>query len=218
MKHPRSLTDILIGLAVFIVIAVIVVWLAYIGLVIPPQVIDWIQTSPNPQQAVIALGTLTSALILVLLRGGVSVPFLQKYVPDTEQFRRYVAGLPLWVIGILVAGSMVLLLMVFPACQPPSAIVFETSKGTFHHGDTLIVTPSEKVTIAAKSIEEGTRLHCQWQFGGSAFPMMGSRKGSCNIPMEFSSKPGTGILTLLASKNFCTEGNTFSLLVKVEQP
>lgn len=215
---PRTVKDILIGLAVFIVIAVIVVWFAYIGLVIPPQIIDWVQTSPNPQQAVIALGTLTSALILVLLRGGVSVPFLQKYVPDTEQFHRYVAGLPLWVIGILIAGSMIGLLMVFPACQPPSAIVFETSKGTLHGGETLAVTPGEKVNITAKSIEEGTRLHCQWQFAGNAFQMMGTRKGSCNIPMEFSPKPGEGILTLLASKNFCTEGNTFSLIIKVEQP
>lgn len=215
---PRTLTDILIGLAVFGVIAVVVIWLAYIGLVIPPQIIDWLQTSPNPQQAVVALGTLTSAVILILLRGGVSVPFLQKYVPDTDQFRRYVAGLPLWVIGILIAGSLLGLLAVFPACQPPSSVLFETDKGTLHGGETLSVKIGEKVSITAKSIEEGVRLHCQWQFAGNAFQMLGTRKGSCNIPVEFSPRPGEGLLTLLASNNFCTQSTIFSLFVKVTQP
>ena len=214
----RSLTDILIGLTIFFIFSVIVIWLAYIRLVIPPQILDWLQDSPDPQQAVIAMGTLTSAVILVLLRIGVGIPFLQKYVPDTEQFHRYVAGLPLWVLGVLIATSLVGLLVVFPACQPPNVVVFETDKnGTLHSNETLTVKPSEKISITAKSIEDGVRLHCQWQYGGSAFQMLGTSKG-CDITVEFSNKPGEGYFTLLASNNFCTQSHAFSLPVKVEEP
>ena len=214
----RSLKDVLIGLCVFVIISVVVIWLVYIGLLIPPQIIDWLHNSPDPQQAVIAFGTLTSAILLILLRGGVAIPFLQRYIPDTEQSRRYVAGLPLWVIGILIALSLIGLLLVFPACQPPISVIFESpEKGVLHPSETLNVKPGETVNLLAKSIEEGVRLHCQWQYAGNAFQMLGTGQG-CEIKIQFSSKPGEGFLTLLASNNFCTQSRTFSLPVKVEQP
>jgi hypothetical protein len=214
----RSVKDVLIGLSVFGVIAVIVIWLAFIGLLIPVQIIDWLNNSPDPQQAVIFFGTLTSALILILLRGGVAIPFLQRYIPDTEQSRRYVAGVPLWVMGILIALSLVGLLRVFPACQPPSSVLFEfPDRDTLHPSETLSVKTGQTVSISAKSIEEGMRLHCQWQYAGNAFQMLGTRQG-CDIKVEFSPKPGEGFLTLLASNNFCTQSSVFSLPVKVEQP
>jgi len=213
----RSFKDIAIGLVVFAIIAVIVIWLAYIGLFIPPQILEWLHTSPNPQQAVIAFGTLSSAFVLVLLRFGVALPLLQRYVPDSEQFRRYVAGLPLWLVGVLIAFSLINLLLVFPACQPPSSINFETQKGTLHNRETLIVKPGESLNITAKSIEQDVRLQCRWEYTGTAFQMLGTRRG-CSIPVEFSTKPGDGFLTLLASNNFCSESTVFSLTVKVEQP
>ncbi|MGC1376452.1 MAG: hypothetical protein WA821_09520 [Anaerolineales bacterium] len=214
----RSLKDIFIGLVVFVIISVVVIWLVYIGLLIPPQIIDWLHTSPDPQQAVIAFGALTSAIFLILLRGGVAIPFLQRYLPDTEQSRRYVAGLPLWVIGILIALSLVGLLLVRPACQPPTSVTFETSdNGVLHPFDTLLVKPGETISILAKSVEDGVRLDCQWQYGGTAFPTLGTRQG-CDIQVAFSPKPGEGYLTLLASNNFCTQSSLFSLPVKVEQP
>jgi hypothetical protein len=214
----RSLKDVLIGLVVFVIISVVVIWLVYIGLLIPPQIIDWLHNSPDPQQAVIAFGTLTSAILLVLLRGGVAIPFLQRYIPDTEQSRRYVAGLPLWVIGILIALSLIGLLLVFPACQPPISVIFEVPKqGVLHPLDTLNVESGETINVLAKSIEEGVRLHCQWQYAGNAFQMLGTGQG-CEIKIQFSSKPGDGLLTLLASNNFCTQSRAFSLFVKVEQP
>jgi hypothetical protein len=214
----RSLKDILIGLTVFCIIAVVVIWLVYIGLLIPPQIIDWLHNSPDPQQAVIAFGTLTSAIALVLLRGGVAIPFLQRYIPDSEQSRRYVAGLPLWVMGVLIALSLLGLLRVLPACQPPTSVVFESpEKGTFHPSETFSVKPGETISIVAKSIEEGVRLHCQWQYAGNAFQMLGTRQG-CDIKVGFSAKPGEGFLTLLASNNFCTQSTAFSLPIKVVQP
>lgn len=214
----RSLRDILIGLVVFGVIAVIVIWLAFIELLIPAQIIGWLNNSANPQQAVIAFGTLTSAISLILLRGGVAIPLLQRYVPDTEQFRRYIAGLPLWVMGVLIALSLVGLISVFPACQPPSSVLFEIlGQDALRPSETLVVRPNQSLNITAKSIEEGVRLHCQWQYAGNAFQMLGSRQG-CDIKVEFSKKPGQGFLTLRASNNFCTENSIFSLPVKVEQP
>ena len=214
----RSLKDVLIGLCVFGIISVVVIWLVYIGLLIPPQIIDWLHNSPDPQQAVIAFGTLTSAILLILLRGGVAIPFLQRYIPDTEQSRRYVAGLPLWTIGVLIALSLIGLLLVFPACQPPTSVIFESpEKGVLHPLETLSVKPGETVNLLAKSIEEGVRLHCQWQYAGNAFQMLGTGQG-CEIKIQFSSKPGEGLLTLLASNNFCTQSRAFSLFVKVEQP
>lgn len=214
----RSFKDIFIGLSVFGIVAVVVIWLAYIGLLIPPQILDWLQTSPDPQEAVIAFGTLTSAVLLVLLRGGIALPFLQRYIPDTEQSRRYVAGLPLWVMGVLIALSLVGLLRVFPACEPPTSVIFETpEKGVLSPPDTLIVKPGDVINIIARSVDDGVRLHCQWQYAGNAFQMLGTRQG-CSIKVEFSSKPGDGFLTLLASNNFCTQSSVFSLPIKVEQP
>ena len=214
----RSLKDIFIGLVVFVIISVVVIWLAYIGLLIPPQIIDWLHTSPDPQQAVIAFGTLTSAILLILLRGGVAIPFVQRYLPDTEQSRKYLAGLPLWVVGTLIALSLVWLLRLLPACQPPTSVTFETSdNGILHPFDTLLVKPGETVSILAKSNEDGVRLHCLWQYAGNAFPTFGTRQG-CDIQVGFSPKPGEGLLTLLASNNFCTQSSLFSLIVKVEQP
>ena len=214
----RSFKDIFIGLSVFGIVAVIVIWLSYIGLLIPPQILDWLQTSPDPQQAVIAFGTLTSAVLLVLLRGGVALPFLQRYIPDTEQSRRYVAGLPLWVMGLLIALSLVALLRVFPACEPPTSVIFETpEKGVLRPLDTLIVKPRDVINVVARPVDEGVRLHCQWQYAGNAFQMLGTRQG-CSIKVEFASKPGDGYLTLLASNNFCTQSSVFSLPIIVEQP
>jgi len=214
----RSFKDVLLGLVVFSIISVVVIWLVYIGLLIPPQIIDWLHDSPEPQQAVIAFGTLTSGILLILLRGGIALPLLQRYIPDTEQSRRYVAGLPLWVIGILIALSLVALIRVFPACQAPISVIFETpEKGVLHPSDTLSVKPGDTVNLLAKSIEEGVRLHCQWQYAGNAFQMLGTGQG-CEIKIQFSSKPGEGFLTLLASNNFCTQSRAFSLPVKVEQP
>jgi len=214
----RSFKDIFIGLSVFGIVAVVVIWLAYIGLLIPPQILDWLQTSPDPQQAVIAFGTLTSAVLLVLLRGGIALPLLQRYLPDTDQTRKYVAGLPLWVMGLLIAFSLVALLRVFPACEPPTSVIFESpEKGVLRPQETLAVRPGDVINVAARSVDEGVRLHCQWQYGGSAFPMLGTRQG-CSIKVEFSSKAGDGYLTLLASNNFCTQSSVFSLPINVEQP
>ena len=217
MQMHRSLKDILIGLIVFAIIAVIVIWLAYIHLFIPPQILIWLYQSPDPQQALIAFGTLSSAFVLVLLRFGVALPLLQRYVPDSDQFRRYVAGLPLWVVGVLIAVSLINLILVFPACQPPTSITFETEKGTLHNREILSVKPSEALNVTAKSIEDDVQMQCRWQYAGNAFQTLGTYRG-CSIPLEFSSKPGEGTLTLLVSNNFCTQSKVFSLNVKVEQP
>lgn len=214
----RSLKDVFIGLSVFVVIAVVVIWLAFIGLLIPQQVINWLNNSSDPQQAVIAFGTLVSAILLVLLRAGIALPLLQRYIPDTEQTKKYVAGLPLWAIGLFIAFSLLGLLRVFPSCQPPTSMLFEIpGRDALHPSETLVVQPGEALNISAKSIEEGVQLHCQWQYAGNAFQMLGTRQG-CDIKVEFSKKPGEGFLTLLASINFCTQSSVFSVPVRVEKP
>lgn len=218
MDHTRSLKDVLIGLAVFFIIAVVVIWLAYIGLFIPPQIINWLNNSSEPQQAVIAFGTLTSAVLLILVRGGIAIPLFHNYIPNTDQTRRYVAGLPLWVMGGLVALSLVWMLRVFPSCQPPTSVIFQIAeRAELRPMETLTVQPSETVNIIAKSLEEGVRLHCQWQYAGNAFQMLGIHEG-CDIKVQFASKPGEGMLTLQASHNFCSQSYVFSLPVKVDQP
>jgi len=85
---------------VFSIISVVVIWLVYIGLLIPPQIIDWLHDSPDPQQAVIAFGTLTSGILLILFARRHCAAHITTLHPRYRQSRRYVAGLPLWVIGI----------------------------------------------------------------------------------------------------------------------
>lgn len=215
----RSWKDILIGLAIFAVITVLIIWLSVIGLIIPAPITNWLNNSPDPWQAVIAFGILSSAILLVLLRGGTALPFFQRFIAqeDIEKIRKYVAGLPLWVMLTLIALALVGLLPVFLTCEPPASVSFEIpGRETLHSSETLRVKPGETLNISAKS-DEGLRLHCQWQYAGNAFQMLGTRQG-CDIKVDFSPKPGEGFLTLLASKNFCNQSSVFSLPVIVAQP
>jgi hypothetical protein len=215
----RSFPDILVGLAIFGFITIFIIWLAVIGWVIPAPITNWLNNSPDPWQAVVAFGTLVSATTLVLLRGGIALPIFQRFISESgiEKIRKYVAGLPLWAMLAFIALSLFGLLPVFLTCDPPTSLTFEIAgRNKLHSSELLIVKPGETLSISAKS-DSGERLHCQWQYAGEAFPMLGTRQG-CDIKIDFSPKPGEGFLTLLASKNFCNQSSVFSLPVKVEQP
>lgn len=212
----RTIKDLVVGFIAFIMLAMCFIWLTSIGLLIPEQIIAWLKNSPNPQLALYSFGALASSTMLGLLRLGLVVPKLKTFVPDEAM--RYVAGLPLWLIFLFIILSSGALFMVFPACQTPGSVTFDVSgREIMHPSESLVVRPGETLFIKAQPIEQNVRLHCKWQYAGNAFQTLGGLEG-CNVEMTFSQKPGDGYLTLLASYDFCNQGNLFSIPVKVQEP
>jgi hypothetical protein len=165
--------------------------------------------------ALYSFGALTSGILMGLLRVGLIIPKLKVYIPDDAL--KYVAGLPLWLIGIFVIASSISLFLVYPTCRTPGAVVFDISgRESLRPSETLVVNAGETLTLKAKSIEQTTQLHCQWQYAGNAFQMLGKLEG-CTIDIEFSPKPGEGFLTLVASYGFCSQSAVFSIPVQVQQ-
>jgi len=211
----RTTKDIFVGMIAFLTLALIIIWITSIGWIIPEQIISWLNESPKPQMALYSFGALTSGLILGLLRFGLVIPKLKTYIPD--QALKYVAGLPLWLIGIFIILSSISLFLVYPTCRTPGSVVFEISgRESLRPSETLTVKAGESLTLKAKSIEQTAQLHCQWQYAGNAFQMLGKLEG-CDIEIEFSPKPGEGFLTLVASYGFCSQSAVFSIPVKVPE-
>lgn len=212
----RTLKDIIVGFIAFTVLAILISWLTGIGWLIPQQVINWLKNSPNPQVALYSFGALSSAMILGLLRLGLVFPQFKNFVP--EDAMRYVAGLPLWLVLVFVIASSLALATAFPSCQTPGSVLFEIpGREPMHPSETLTPRPGETLLVKAQPIEKDVRLHCKWQYTGNAFQTLGGLEG-CDIEITFSPRPGNGVLTLMASYDFCNQSNLFSIPVSVQEP
>jgi hypothetical protein len=212
----RGFQDILVGVIVFVGITLVISFLTSIRLIIPDAIVNLLNDSPNPPLALYAFGALASALLLAMLRLGLVIPKLKAFVPDEAM--RYLAGLPLWLVVILVIVSALSLFLVYPTCRTPGSIIFEIpGQGTIRPTDMLLVKPGQTLLIQARPVEQDYRLHCKWQYVGNAFQMLGALEG-CDVDIEFSPKPGDGFLTLVASYDFCTQNAVFSIPVKVQAP
>jgi hypothetical protein len=155
---------------------------------------------------------------LGLLRLGIEVPPLKSLIAS-DTARVYIAGVPLWVLGCIFALAIGSLLLVFPACQPPSSVIFRVGGGqdTYRPNDTLVATPGKFMAITAEPIEHDAILSCKWQYIGETFETIGASRG-CEINLQLSGKPGQGVLTLLASQDFCNQSSVFSLDIQIIEP
>jgi hypothetical protein len=206
------------GLAIFLVLWIIVVLLVKFQLAIPHKVLTWLSQSPDPQRAVLSFGALVASLLMAIVRLGIKLPLL-KPVMEADNISKYLAGLPLWAILIILVASVAGLLLVVPSCQPPASVTF-TVQGQdelLHPSDVLTVAPGETATILAAPIQEGTILSCNWQYVGNAFQTIGASHG-CEINIEFTDQAADGYLTLQASQDFCSQSSVFSLQVLVSAP
>ncbi len=212
----RKPLEIIRGLALFIVLWVAALTAVRLQLIFPRTVLIWLSQSPNPQQAVIAFGAFISSGVLGLLRLGIEIPTIKPLVAS-EKVRTYITGLPFWVISVVFAFSVVGLLVVFPACSPPTSIEFfvQGRPDPFQPGDTLTASAGETLTLTAQSTLDEAILSCKWQYSGDAFEMLGSTNG-CETNVKMARTEGNGYLTLQAAQNFCNQSAAFSLIVQVE--
>ncbi len=212
---PRKPFEVIRGLALFLLLAVIVIAAVRLKLLIPRSVLVWLSESPNPQQAVAAFGALVSSILLLLIRLGVEFPAAKPLV-GSEKIRLYVAGLPLWVIISVMALSAGGLLLVFPPCQAPTSVVFavEGQQQTYQPGDALLAVPNQTLIVSARPLQDDAILSCAWQYSGEAFKTLGSTTG-CQASMELSNQPSSGFLTLKATQDFCNQSAIFSLPIQV---
>ena len=214
----REPFEILRGLAMFLVLGAAALMAVRLQLFFPRSVIVWLSQSTEPRRALIAFCALASSGILALLRLGIEVPLIKPFF-SAEQFRTYITGIPLWALSATFAISAGMLLLVFPACQPPALITFQVQgrAETFQPGETLIATPNEFLAITAKPFEQDSILSCKWQYIGGIFQTIGSNTG-CEVVLKLSGQPGTGLLTLQTSQDFCNQSAVFSLNVQVTKP
>ena len=212
---PRQPLEIIRGLALFIVLWVAALAAVRVQLLFPRSVLVWQSQSPNPQQAVNAFGAFVSSGVLGLLRLGIEIPSIKPLVAS-EKVHTYITGLPFWVISVVFAVSVVGLLVVFPACTPPTSIEFvvQGRPEPFQPGDTLTAAAGETLILSAKATQDDTILSCKWQYSGDAFEMLGSNNG-CETSTKMARTAGDGYLTLQAAQNFCNQSAVFSLRIQV---
>ena len=211
----RKPLEIIRGLALFLVLWVAVLSAVRLQLLFPRSILIWLSQSPNPQQAVNAFGAFISSGMLGLLRLGIEIPTIKPFIAS-EKVRTYITGLPFWVISVVFAFSVVALVVVFPACTPPTSIEFVVLGRTeeLKPGDTLTAFPSETLVLTARSTQENAILSCKWQYSGDAFEVLGSNNG-CETNVKLARNTGSGYLTLQAAQNFCNQSAVFSLQVQV---
>lgn len=217
MKTRKPL-EVFRGLGLLLVLWAAALIAVRLQLVFPRSVVMWLSESPNPQQALVAFSALVSSGALALLRLGIEVPRI-KPLMASEAVRAYITGIPLWVLGSIVAVSIGALFLVFPPCQSPTYVIFrvEGHTDTYRPGGTLLAKPSESLAITAEPMEDDSILSCKWQYIGETFETIGSNSG-CEINLKLSSQPGEGLLTLQASQNFCNQSSVFSLDVQTVNP
>lgn len=214
----REPFEILRGMGLFLALWAATLMAVRLQLLFPRSVIVWLSQSPNPQQALLAFGALFSSGALALLRLGIEVPGIKPLV-SSETVRMYFTGIPLWVLGAIFAVSVGGLLLVFPACQSPAFVTFhvEGRQENFYPNDTLTAEPEEFLAITAESFQDDSILSCKWQYIGETFETIGASDG-CEINLKLSGRPGTGLLTLQASQDFCNQSSVFSLGIQIKAP
>jgi hypothetical protein len=218
MNRKREPFEIIRGLGLMFVLGVTALMAVRLHLIFPRPVIEWLGESPSPQRALIAFSAAVSSGLLALLRLGIEIPTIKPLVAS-ETVRTYITGLPLSVLGLIFSIALGALLIVFPACQPPSLVNFNVQgrDQLYRPNDTLDAKPDEFLAITAEPFQKDAILSCKWQYIGETFETIGSSNG-CEIIVKLSGEPGVGLLTLQASQDFCDQSSVFSLNVQVSTP
>jgi hypothetical protein len=218
MNRKREPFEILRGLGLMFVLGVTTLMAVRLQLLFPRSIIVWLGESPNPQKALIAFSAVVSSGVLALLRLGIEIPPFKPMIAS-ETIRTYITGIPLGILAVIFSISLGALVIVFPACQPPSLVNFKAQgrDQIYRPNDTLEALPDEFLAITAEPFEKDSILSCKWQYIGETFETIGSSNG-CEVIVKLSGEPGVGLLTLQASQDFCNQSSVFSLNVHVAKP
>lgn len=209
----RKVSDILPGLAIFVLI-VAVVWFSISNGMLPGRLEESLSESADPRRALMSFSVLISSLSLILVRAGVEVNLLA--FAKGEHTRRYMMGLPLWFLLFSAAVSLIGFWNFSPGCKAPETVVFKVSgtDRTYAPLDVIEVSPNESLTLIASSPDDKVLLSCRaWEFVGPAFQSLGEKKG-CQANVTFSGQPGSSFISLLVTQNFCDRAALFSLEVQ----
>ncbi|MBK6792615.1 MAG: hypothetical protein IPG80_08725 [Anaerolineales bacterium] len=211
----RRISDIIPGLAIFLLIAVVIGFSVSMG-AFPGGVEEWLSGSANPRQALITFSAALSSLTLMLVRSGVEISPLN--FAKGENLRRYITGLPFWFLIFCFAISLLGFWNFSPSCKAPEAVTFKIvgTDQSYQPLDLLEVSPNQPMTIMAVSPDEAAQLSCiSWEFVGPAFPTLGEKNG-CQVNITFGDQSGPSFISLLATQNFCNNATLFSLEVQVK--
>jgi len=218
-NSKRGIQHIFSGLAIYAIIATLIG--IGVGLRLPPvptQFSSVLASSYDPQKALISFSLLLGGVIMIFFRIGVEFPFFR--FGANEDVKRYMAGLPLWTLLLIIAASALAFWNYYPACRPPESVYFEIlgTGQNYQPMDYLIVQPGQSFSIAAKSDDPSVQLSCiSWEFVGPAFAPTGDKLG-CQVNLRISAQPGISSLSVITTQNFCDQKSIFSLQVSVQSP
>lgn len=214
----RKFPHVISGLALYLLFSAVIGVSTAMRLSVMAPFSNWLASSANPRMGLVFLSLLFSGTFMIFLRVGVEFPFFKLNVG--EDVKRYVAGLPMWALFLMVAVSALGLLKFAPSCRAPEAVYFEIlgADTQYQPMQTLEVQPGQSLSIAAKSPDPNAQLSClSWEFVGPAFAQMGEKSG-CQVNVQFSQRSGASFLTVVSAQNFCSQKSVFSLEVKIKTP
>ena len=213
----RKPFDFLPGFAIYILLSVLI-GISIAMRALPGQFDEWLGSSSNPRQALIYFSVLASSIILIFAHFGIEI---NNYfnLAKGENFKRYVASLPLWFLYLSLAVALLQFYRFYPECKTPETVVFEVL-GTgekYYPLDVIEVPPNASFTIKAISDDENILLSCMsWEFVGTAFQTL-SQKDGCQVKVNVNNQPGRGYITLLATQNFCSQATLFSIEIIISE-
>jgi hypothetical protein len=214
----RKFPHVISGLALYLLFSAVVGVSTAMRLSVMAPFANWLASSADPRMGLVFLSLLFGGAFMIFLRLGVEFPFFKLNVG--EDVKRYVAGLPMWALFLMVAVSALGLLKFAPSCRAPEAVYFEIlgTDTQYQPMQTLEVQPGQSLSIAAKSPDSNAQLSClSWEFVGPAFEKMGEKSG-CQVNVQFSQRSGASFLTVVSAQNFCSQKSVFSLEVKLKTP
>ncbi len=177
---------------------------------------NFLGNSYDPRMALVFFSLLLGGVMMIFVRLGVEFPFLKLNLNDDA--KRYVAGLPMWMIFLITAASALGVWSYSPPCRAPETVYFKIvgTQEQFQPMGILTVQPNQSLSIAAETSDPNAQLSCiKWEFTGPAFQPTGEKSG-CQINLQFSDEPGSSFLSVVSTQNFCEQKSIFSLEVQVQ--
>jgi len=183
-------------------------------LMFPDSVTEWIGASSNPRLLLWIVSILTPSALIILIKIGVKIKFLEKWVEGFDH--PYLLGLPEWAYISIFTLSVIGLAFFPPACESPTATIQVTSLDNSlieYTGRSVTATVGTKLSIEAVSNEKSV-MFCEWSAVGSAINTIGP-KSSCATQVSLANKPGKAIISLKLSKSFCSVTSTSPIEIVV---
>lgn len=194
------------GLGVFVLVCLLIAWFTTLEFLIPASFTHWLSQARYPALALALFSVALASFIRVMIWLGVKIPPLKDIIESAQGAKwDYLLGLPVGMVMVLGAASLVGLFAFRPACNPP-VIIFQIHAGDqswqVEPGGILKAAPGSSLTLTAMA-QDNDMLNCSWAVLGRNIQSL-SPRSACTVNLILATEPGRGLLALSAKQGFCT--------------